>query len=101
MLTDYIRAAMSQAHYELLEDRTFYGEISGLQGVLANAATLETCRDKLQEVLEEWIILGLRLGHALPTVGGIQLSAALDIDLETGFLGRNPVSRQSSWIPNS
>ena len=78
MLTDYIRAAMSQAHYELLEDRTFYGEIQGLQGVLANAVTLEACRDELQEVLEEWIILGLRLGHALPTVGGIQLSAALE-----------------------
>ncbi len=78
MLTDYIRAAMSQAHYELLEDRTFYGEIPGLPGVLANAATLETCRDELQEVLEEWIILGLRLRHALPTVGGIQLSAALE-----------------------
>ncbi len=78
MLTDYIRAAMSQAHYEILEDRTFYGEIPGLPGVLANAPTLETCRDELQEVLEEWIILGLHLGHALPTVGGIQLGAALE-----------------------
>jgi hypothetical protein len=45
---------------------------------LANAATLEACRDELQEVLEEWIILGLRLGHALPTVGGIQLNTALE-----------------------
>ena len=77
MLTDYIRAAMSQAHYELLEDQTFYGEIPGLSGVLANAATLEACRDELQDVLEEWIILGLRLGHALPAVGGIQLNAVL------------------------
>jgi predicted RNase H-like HicB family nuclease len=47
MLTDYIRAALNQAHYEILDDGTFYGEIPGLPGVLANAVTLEACRDEL------------------------------------------------------
>lgn len=28
-------------------------------------------RAQLQEVLEDWITLGLRLGHPLPTVDGI------------------------------
>jgi predicted RNase H-like HicB family nuclease len=51
MLT-YIQATMGLAQYEILEDQTFYGEISGLQGVYANAATLEQCREELQEVLE-------------------------------------------------
>jgi hypothetical protein len=37
MLTQYIQAAMSSARYELLEDKTFYCEIPGLQGVDANA----------------------------------------------------------------
>lgn len=78
MLTDYIRAALGQAHYEILDDGTFYGEITVLPGVLANAGTLEACRAELQDVLEEWIILGLRLGHTLPAVGGIQLDAALE-----------------------
>jgi predicted RNase H-like HicB family nuclease len=73
MLTDYIRAAMMQAHYEILDDGGFYGEIVGLPGVLAAAATLEGCRQELQEVLEGWIILGLRLGHAFPPVGGVEL----------------------------
>lgn len=73
MLTDYIRAAMAQAHYEILDDGAFYGEIAGLQGVLAAAATLESCRAELQEVLEGWIILGLRLGHTFPPVGGVEL----------------------------
>lgn len=75
MLTDYIQAAMNQAHYEILEDGTFYGEIPGLAGVLANADVLEACREELQDVLEEWLILGLRLGHSIPAVGGIQLVA--------------------------
>jgi predicted RNase H-like HicB family nuclease len=66
MLTTYIQAAMRHAHYELLEDNTFYGEIPNFPGVFANAETLEACREQLQEVLEGWIILGLRMGHSLP-----------------------------------
>jgi predicted RNase H-like HicB family nuclease len=66
MLTQYIQAAMRRAVYEILSDGTFYGEIPGFQGVYANAGTLEICREQLQEVLEGWIVLGLRLGHTLP-----------------------------------
>ncbi|MGC8784027.1 MAG: type II toxin-antitoxin system HicB family antitoxin [Armatimonadota bacterium] len=73
LLTDYIRAAMRRARYEILPDGTYYGEIPGFQGVYANEPTLEACRDTLQEVLEGWIILGLRLGHMLPKVDGISL----------------------------
>jgi predicted RNase H-like HicB family nuclease len=59
MLTNYVRAAMNKAHYEILpDDGTFYGEIPGFDGVWANANTLEECRDELIEVLEEWIMLG-------------------------------------------
>ncbi len=74
MLTQYIETAMHRATYELLEDETFYGRIAECQGVWANAETLETCRDELKEVLEEWIILGLGLGHPLPVLDGIDLS---------------------------
>lgn len=75
MLTEYIRAAMRQAKYEILsDDGTFYGEIPGFQGVYSNAATLEDCREQLQEVLEGWIVLGLRLGRSLPVVDGIELT---------------------------
>ena len=63
MLTEYIRAALRRAHYELLDDGTFCAGIPGLPGVLATAATLEACREELREVLEGWIVLGLRLGH--------------------------------------
>lgn len=78
MLTDYIRAAMQTAYYEILsDDGTYYGEIPGFQGVWANADTLEACRQELQEVLEEWIVLGLRLGHRLLEVDGIRLTGEL------------------------
>src|SRR5262245_1854078 len=41
MLTEYIQAAMRRATYEILpEDKTYYGEIPGFQGVWANADTL-------------------------------------------------------------
>ena len=74
MLTQYIRAAMRRATYEILSDGTYYGEIPGFQGVYANAATLDDCREELQEVLEGWIVLGLRLGHPLPVVGDVSLT---------------------------
>ena len=68
MLTEYISTAIKRATYEIFSDGTFYGEIPGFQGVYANEKTLEVCREQLQEILEEWIILGLRLGHSLPVV---------------------------------
>ena len=75
MLTAYINAAMRKAHYEVLEGGEGYiGKIPGLQGVWANADTLETCREELREVLEEWIILGLKMGHQIPVIDGIELN---------------------------
>jgi len=79
MLIQYIQAAMRRAHYELLEDGTIVGTINGLQGVLANAPTLEECREELQEVLEEWIVVGLRLGMVIPDVGGVTLMHELEV----------------------
>ncbi len=70
MLTDYIQAAMRRARYEILDDGTFYGEIPDCAGVYADAETLERCREHLREVLEGWIVLGLRLGHSFPVLVG-------------------------------
>jgi predicted RNase H-like HicB family nuclease len=74
MLTNYIRASMRLAKYEILsDDGTFYGEIPGFDGVYANADTLETCRDELEEVLEEWILFRISRNLSLPIVDGIEL----------------------------
>lgn len=75
MLTQYIQAAMRQAKYEILpDDGSFYGEIPGFQGVWANAATLEDCRDELAEVLEEWIFFRVSRNLSLPVVGDLRLA---------------------------
>ncbi|WP_445635902.1 Type II toxin-antitoxin system HicB family antitoxin [Nostoc sp. DSM 114161] len=79
MLTNYIRTAMHKATYELLEDGTFYGEIPECQGVWANATTLEACREDLQDSLEGWILLGLRLGHTLPILDGVDLNITKEV----------------------
>jgi len=69
MLTDYIKAAMHRARYEILsDDGTFYGEIPEFNGVYANADTLEACREELEEVLEEWILLRVSRNLSLPIV---------------------------------
>ena len=77
MLTRYIQAAMHQATYELLEDGSFYGEIPSCKGVWSNTDNLEACREELQDSLEEWIILGLRLGHSLPIVDNINVNLSI------------------------
>jgi len=75
MLSQYIQAAMRQAKYEILsDDKSFYGEIPGFQGVYANAETLEDCREELVEVLEGWIFLHLADNTPLPVVNGLKLS---------------------------
>ncbi len=75
MLTTYLNAAMRKAHYELLpEGEGFFGKIEGLKGVWAHAKSLEACRDELREVLEEWIVLGLQMGHDIPEVDSISLN---------------------------
>jgi predicted RNase H-like HicB family nuclease len=67
---------MSKAIYEIMEDKQYYGEIPGFDGVWAQAPTLDGCRAELQSALEDWLVLGLRLGHKLPAVDGIQLIPA-------------------------
>lgn len=74
MVTDYIRAAMHKAHYELIEDGTFVGTIPGFEGLWANAETLEACRDELQSVLEDWILVSLNQRLPLPSIDGLDLN---------------------------
>jgi len=76
MLSRYIREAMDRARYRILEDRTYFGEVTGLQGVWANARSLERCRAELQEVLEEWLLLKLRDNDPIPKLGRCDLRRA-------------------------
>jgi len=74
MLSEYIRAAMRQAKYELLENGRYYGSIRACRGCWAEAPTLEACREELKSTLEDWLLLGLQMGHQLPVISGINLN---------------------------
>ena len=64
---------MRGAKYELLEEGGYYGSIPGFDGVWADAASSEECRDELAEVLEEWLLFRLSRQVPVPVLDGIDL----------------------------
>jgi len=74
ILTGYIDSALSHAEYDKLEDGTFSGHIPECKGVIAFGKTLRECGNELQSVLEDWIFVGLKLGHELPVIKGFDLN---------------------------
>jgi predicted RNase H-like HicB family nuclease len=74
VLTDYVEAALKRAVVEKLEDGSFGGRISGCAGVIAFGNTHQECQDNLRSTLEDWILLGLKLGHPLPVIAEIDLN---------------------------
>jgi predicted RNase H-like HicB family nuclease len=84
MLLQYIQAAMRKAAYKMLPDNEgFFGEIPGFPGVWANATTLEQCRDELQSVIEDWILLKLRHNDKdFPNIDGLDLNSPPAADQE-------------------
>jgi predicted RNase H-like HicB family nuclease len=62
---------MGNARYELVEDDgSYYGEISLVPGVWANASTREACREELESVLEGWVLLSIADHTPTPEIDG-------------------------------
>jgi predicted RNase H-like HicB family nuclease len=59
---------MEEAVYDKLEENSFSGRIPSCKGVIAFGNTLRICRDELRSVSEDWILVGLKLGHSLPVI---------------------------------
>lgn len=74
ILTDYVEHALAHAVYDKLEDGSFAGRIPQCKGVIAFGSTLRECEDELRSTLEDWILIGLKLGHPLPVIVGIDLN---------------------------
>jgi len=74
VLSDYVDRALAEATYDKLEDGTFAARIPVCKGVIAFAPTLRKCEDELRSTLEDWILLGIKLGHELPVIDGIDLN---------------------------
>ena len=74
ILSDYIALAMAQAAYDKLEDGTFAGRIPACPGVIAFADTLCLCEEELRSTLEDWLLVGLKMGHPLPVIENLNLN---------------------------
>jgi len=73
-LTDYINSALACAEYDKLEDGSFMGRVPKCKGVIAFAKSLRECEDELRSTLEDWILVGIKLGHHLPVINEINLN---------------------------
>ncbi len=73
-MSDYVEIALEQAEYDKLEDETFAGRIPACKGVVAFARTLRGCESELRSTLEDWVLVGLKLGHELPVLNNINLN---------------------------
>ena len=51
-----------------LEDDAFSGGIPGCKGVIAFGNSLRECESELRSILEDWILVGLKLGHRFPVI---------------------------------
>ncbi|MFM7883836.1 MAG: type II toxin-antitoxin system HicB family antitoxin [Microcystis panniformis] len=73
-LSDYIGTAIITSEIEQLEDGSYVGRIPDCQGVIAFGDSLSECQSELRSTLEDWILLGLKLGHTLPVIAEIDLN---------------------------
>lgn len=77
MIDAYVRAALERAKCEYLsEDGIFFCEIPGLQGVWSSSDSEQDARSELADVVEDWVRLGLELGHHIPVLDSIDLNTA-------------------------
>ena len=83
ILSDYIENALSQAEYDKLEDSTFFGRIPSCKGVVAFGTTLRECETELRSTLEDWVLVGLKLGHSLPILNDLNLNGKPQYEMET------------------
>lgn len=76
MFAEYLAAAIKHAHYEQLEDGTYFGAIDELPGSWANAPTQEECQQALEAEAEEWILFAIARHQDLPELDGHKLLIA-------------------------
>jgi len=74
VISEYIERTLAQAEYDKLDDGSFSGRISSCKGVIAFASTLHQCEIALRSTLEDWLLVGFKLGHPLPVIDEIDLN---------------------------
>ena len=74
IISEYISSALVQAEYDKLDDGTFVSRIPACTGVIAFGSTLSECESELRSTLEDWLLVGFKLGHTLPVIDDIDLN---------------------------
>ncbi len=73
VITNYISEALHRARYSVVDGGVFCATVPGLPGVIATAASLEACRDELAQVVEEWVLVRVSRGLAIPRLGAARV----------------------------
>jgi predicted RNase H-like HicB family nuclease len=73
MISKYVEQALTRAHYEHVDARTWSARVPQLRGVLALGATREACRAQLAEVVEEWVLVRVARRLPIPRLGGVTI----------------------------
>ena len=72
ILTDYVSQALARAVYDKVDNESYSGRIPACPGVIAFGKTLSRTETELRSTLEDWILVGIKLGHPLPVLNGIR-----------------------------
>ncbi len=73
MISRYLAEALHRAKYSGSPGVGYTATVRGLRGVIAQARTLEACRAQLSEVVEEWILVRVARGLAVPRLGRVHI----------------------------
>jgi predicted RNase H-like HicB family nuclease len=72
--SEYVAEAIKHARYEYCgETESWTAFVEELPGCWAQADSVEDARRELMEVIEGWVLLGIRSGDALPAIGNRKL----------------------------
>ena len=72
-ISDYLECAMESAQFDELGGG-FAGRVPACLGVVAFGDTLTECQRQLRSTLEDWLLVGLRMGHRMPVLSGRDLN---------------------------
>ena len=76
MIRDYLDRALRRARYTQLEDGSYCAEVRGLRGIIGIGTTIEICRKDLEAVIEEWILVRVARGLAIPALDGVKIQVS-------------------------
>lgn len=74
MIAEYIKSALRQAQYEKMESGRWFASIPVCPGCWAEGADIESSREELESVLEDWILIKIRHGDQMPVIDGHDLN---------------------------